>query len=115
MASARDIANPTAERRPAEAKEVAAERRLAAPGIATAKAMVSVRGLVKRFEAGSVAVQGVSFDIRRGEVLTLLGPSGCGKTTIMRCIAGFEQPLADRRLRADRDLPGSRARYLILF
>jgi iron(III) transport system ATP-binding protein len=87
MAAAMDIANPTAERPgPAEAKEVAA------PGISTAKAMVSVRGLVKRFEAGSVAVQGVSFDIRRGEVLTLLGPSGCGKTTIMRCIAGFEQP-----------------------
>ncbi|NIO11094.1 MAG: ATP-binding cassette domain-containing protein [Deltaproteobacteria bacterium] len=48
-------------------------------------------GLGKRF--GSVAaVNNVSFDITRGEVLTLLGPSGCGKTTTLRMIAGFEKP-----------------------
>ena len=38
------------------------------------------------------AVRGVSFNIDEGDVYTLLGPSGCGKTTILRCIAGLEQP-----------------------
>ncbi len=48
-------------------------------------------GLRKRF--GNVAaVNDVSFDVTKGEVLTLLGPSGCGKTTTLRMIAGFERP-----------------------
>ena len=38
------------------------------------------------------AVDGVSFDVARGEIVALLGPSGCGKTTTLRLIAGFEQP-----------------------
>jgi iron(III) transport system ATP-binding protein len=41
---------------------------------------------------GHVAVDGVSFSVRRGEHVTLLGPSGCGKTTTLRSIAGLEQP-----------------------
>lgn len=38
------------------------------------------------------AVRGVSFRIKEGDLYTLLGPSGCGKTTILRCVAGLEQP-----------------------
>jgi iron(III) transport system ATP-binding protein len=41
---------------------------------------------------GHIAVDGVSFSVRRGEHVTLLGPSGCGKTTTLRSIAGLEQP-----------------------
>jgi ABC-type Fe3+/spermidine/putrescine transport system ATPase subunit len=52
---------------------------------------LQVRDVVKRF--GRVAaVDGVSFDVAHGEVLTLLGPSGCGKTTTLRVVAGFERP-----------------------
>ena len=40
------------------------------------------------------AVDGVSLAIRHNEFFTLLGPSGCGKTTLLRLIAGFEQPTA---------------------
>jgi spermidine/putrescine transport system ATP-binding protein len=40
------------------------------------------------------AVDDLSFQVRRGEFLSLLGPSGCGKTTTLRMIAGFEQPTA---------------------
>ena len=40
------------------------------------------------------AVDDVSFQVRRGEFLSLLGPSGCGKTTSLRMIAGFERPTA---------------------
>jgi iron(III) transport system ATP-binding protein len=38
------------------------------------------------------AVDGVSLEIERGSMVTVLGPSGCGKTTLLRCIAGLEVP-----------------------
>jgi iron(III) transport system ATP-binding protein len=40
------------------------------------------------------ALGGVTFDVAKGELFTLLGPSGCGKTTTLRCIAGLEEPLS---------------------
>ena len=65
--------------------------------------LVSVRGLKKHFPitegllfsrtlAQVKAVDGVSFDIRRGETLGLVGESGCGKTTTGRCILHLERP-----------------------
>jgi iron(III) transport system ATP-binding protein len=42
------------------------------------------------------ALKGISLELPRGEFLTLLGPSGCGKTTLLRSIAGLEQPDAGR-------------------
>ena len=45
-----------------------------------------------------VAVDGVDLDIEDGEFFSMLGPSGSGKTTVLRMIAGFEQP--DRRARS---------------
>ena len=54
-------------------------------------ALVEIRGLSKSF--GEVkAVAGVDLDINAGEFITLLGPSGSGKTTVLRMIAGFEDP-----------------------
>lgn len=53
--------------------------------------VISLHDVVKRF--GPVnAVDGVSFDIRRGEFFSMLGASGCGKTTLLRMLAGLEQP-----------------------
>jgi len=55
--------------------------------------VVEVRGLKKHFEGGDVkAVDGVDIETRPGEYLVLLGPSGCGKTTLLRIIAGLEEP-----------------------
>jgi iron(III) transport system ATP-binding protein len=59
--------------------------------------MIQVRDLQKTFPGakGEVrALRGVSFEIAKGQLFTLLGPSGCGKTTTLRCVAGLEQPLA---------------------
>ena len=56
---------------------------------------VEVDTLVKRFGAVT-AVAGVSLAVQRGELFALLGPSGCGKTTLLRLIAGLEEPTAGR-------------------
>jgi iron(III) transport system ATP-binding protein len=52
---------------------------------------VRVRGLSKSFGAID-AVRELNLEIERGELMAVLGPSGCGKTTLLRVIAGFEQP-----------------------
>jgi multiple sugar transport system ATP-binding protein len=55
--------------------------------------VVEVKKLVKEFDGGRVhAVDGVDLATEEGEYLVLLGPSGCGKTTLLRTIAGLEQP-----------------------
>lgn len=48
--------------------------------------------LTKSFVAGKTAVSQASFSLPQGDILCLLGPSGCGKTTLLRLIAGLEQP-----------------------
>lgn len=54
-------------------------------------ALLAVSGLTRRF-GGLVAVNGVSFDIARGEVVGLLGPNGSGKTTVLNMISGSLKP-----------------------
>jgi ABC-type Fe3+/spermidine/putrescine transport system ATPase subunit len=54
--------------------------------------MLGIRQLSKEFAAGAFAVRQVDLDIPEGEFFALLGPSGCGKTTLLRLIAGFENP-----------------------
>jgi multiple sugar transport system ATP-binding protein len=55
-------------------------------------AIVELKNLVKTFPGGVRAVDGIDLATEEGEYLVLLGPSGCGKTTLLRMIAGLEQP-----------------------
>src|SRR5512136_2798680 len=52
---------------------------------------ITIKNLTKRF-GKTVAVNNVSLTVENGSFLTLLGPSGCGKTTLLRCVAGLEDP-----------------------
>jgi len=54
---------------------------------------VSLRGLTKRFGA-LVAVDGLTLDVRRGELFGVVGPDGAGKTTTLRMLAGVMRPTA---------------------
>ncbi len=53
--------------------------------------VLSVENLTRRF-GGIVAVEGVSFDVRAGEILGLIGPNGSGKSTLFNCILGQIKP-----------------------
>ena len=57
--------------------------------------MILVDGISKRF-GDTLAVRDAHLCVDRGELVALLGPSGCGKTTLLRLIAGFEEPDAGR-------------------
>jgi putative spermidine/putrescine transport system ATP-binding protein len=66
--------------------------------------------LRKTFGAGPgtvVAVDDIDLEIRDGEFFAMLGPSGSGKTTVLRLIAGFDQPTAGAVLLHGRDVAGS--------
>jgi putative spermidine/putrescine transport system ATP-binding protein len=82
------------------------DTRTGADGGATSQASpaaVSVRAVTKRFGAVT-AVDDVTLDIHAGEFFSLLGPSGSGKTTMLRMIAGFEQPTSGRVLLGGTDV-----------
>jgi len=52
---------------------------------------ITIKNLTKKF-GSVVAINNVSLTIEPGSFVTLLGPSGCGKTTLLRCVAGLEDP-----------------------
>ena len=56
-----------------------------------ADVVVRVRNVTKSF-GGIRAVNDVSFDLRKGEILGVIGPNGCGKTTLFNCILGQYRP-----------------------
>lgn len=56
---------------------------------------IRVEGVTKRF-GSFTAVSSVNLEIRKGEIFSLLGGSGCGKTTLLRMLAGFEDPTEGR-------------------
>jgi NitT/TauT family transport system ATP-binding protein len=77
---------------------------------ASAPARITVANLDKRYRSGAnevVAVDNVSFEVRKGEFVALLGPSGCGKSTILNMVAGLLTKSAGTiRIDADAVEPG---------
>ncbi|HPO31141.1 MAG TPA: ATP-binding cassette domain-containing protein, partial [Candidatus Hydrogenedentes bacterium] len=65
--------------------------------------LLRAEGLVKAFRK-RVVVQGVSLEVRPGEVIGLLGPNGAGKTTTFSMIVGLLKPDAGRIWFGDRDI-----------
>ena len=83
-------------------------------------AFISIRNLSKSFVdednplATVHAVRDFDLDIEEGEFVCLVGPSGCGKTTLLRCIAGLEEPTrGEVRIRGQRLTgPGAQRGYV---
>jgi ABC-type Fe3+/spermidine/putrescine transport system ATPase subunit len=53
--------------------------------------ILRLENVTKTFDGTNRVVDGISFDVHEGELLTLLGPSGCGKTTTLRMVIGIER------------------------
>ena len=80
---------------------------------------IDVRDIVKTFDDGRTrALDGATFQVRRGEFVALTGPSGCGKSTLLRVIAALERPdsgeivVNGEEITHKRDLSRYRARTI---
>jgi putrescine transport system ATP-binding protein len=71
----------------------------------TPQPYVSIERVTKRF-GDFTAVDDITLGIDRGELFALLGGSGCGKTTLLRMLAGFEQPTSGRIVIDGEDMSG---------
>jgi iron(III) transport system ATP-binding protein len=68
---------------------------------------VEFKNITKRYgtnASAAMAVKGISFEIKKGSLTTILGPSGCGKTTTLRMIAGLESPTSGQIIMDGRDV-----------
>jgi putrescine transport system ATP-binding protein len=72
---------------------------------AEAEPFLRIEGVSKTFGLFE-AVKDVSLTVGKGEIFSLLGGSGCGKTTLLRMLAGFEEPTAGRIFLDGRDMAG---------
>src|SRR4051794_10141891 len=61
------------------------------PDISVKDNILSVEHLSMRF-GGLVAINDLSFDVKRGDITAIIGPNGAGKTTVFNCITGFYKP-----------------------
>ena len=53
--------------------------------------MLAIKNLKHSYNTNAEVLKGITFDIGKGEIISILGPSGCGKTTLLRIIAGLEK------------------------
>ncbi|MGN6609322.1 MAG: alpha/beta fold hydrolase [Jatrophihabitans sp.] len=72
--------------------ELRRRRRIVKPDASLREVPVAINGLVKEYAGGYRAVDGISFQVQRGQVVGLLGPNGAGKTTALRVLVGLITP-----------------------
>lgn len=89
IAKAGDIVDAVADRPAADAGDATFAG--ARDAVADRPIVLHVEGLAKSFE-GLKAVDGISFDLHRGEVLSIIGPNGSGKSTTINLLSGFLKP-----------------------
>ena len=65
--------------------------------------IIRCENISKKFKSKAV-LEDITFDVYRGEFLSLLGPSGCGKTTILRMLIGIEKPTSGRIIKDNVDI-----------
>lgn len=68
---------------------------------------VEFKDITKRYgtdASAAMAVKGITFEIKKGSLTTILGPSGCGKTTTLRMIAGLESPTSGQIIMDGKDV-----------
>lgn len=74
--------------------------------------MLRIKGLVKRYRTGDLAVKGLDLDVPDGQVMALIGPSGAGKSTVIRCVNRLVEPTAGSITLNDTELTSLGAREL---
>ena len=84
----------------------------AQPAVAEGEVILKVDNLAQRF-GGVIAVDGVSFEVRRGEILSVIGPNGAGKTTVFNCITGVQRPRSGRITFNARPITGLKAHSIV--
>ena len=67
-----------------------------------ADALLTIDNIVKRFGDATI-LDGISFSVKKSEVIVIVGPSGCGKSTLLRCINALE-PIQDGKITLDGDV-----------
>ena len=67
---------------------------------------IELRNVTKKYDGGAVALSQFDLAVREGELVVVVGPSGCGKTTLLRLIAGLEQPTSGEILIGGRSAAG---------
>lgn len=67
-----------------------------------ADALLTIDNIVKRFDDATI-LDGISFSVKKSEVIVIVGPSGCGKSTLLRCINALE-PIQEGSITLDGDV-----------
>lgn len=67
-----------------------------------ADALLTIDNIVKRF-GDSTILDGISFSVKKSEVIVIVGPSGCGKSTLLRCVNALE-PIQGGKITLDGDV-----------
>jgi ABC-type branched-subunit amino acid transport system ATPase component len=75
--------------------------------------MLEVKNLTKRF-GGLVAVDSLSFNVDKGETVSVIGPNGAGKTTVFNLITGFDRPTAGQIIFEGESLVGKKPHQIAL-